>query len=287
MGGQQEAERHAALLLRQHVPRSPAPRSRHRLRRRRLPRQPGPGAGATRTGAARTRTRAIRCSPRRWTGRRPADQPTRHATTRTSSRSRRACPAPRRCTSRRGPAVRQLRRRQRRLVGLPRVHPRPHGAADHGRRRDTGALGRAQAGAIGEGWSDFYALDYLEEGGLEVDALGTSTCRRQYLDNRDGAASASGDRLRPQIDCQRPPGGGVGAGAGSPTATSPDRREGPEGARQRRDLGADAVGPARARSVPPATRRAHRHRAMRLSPPEPSFLDMRNAILQASSDERR
>ena len=58
----------------------------------------------------------------------------------------------------------------------------------------------------------------------------------------------------------------------------PARRAG--GPRRRRDLGADAVGPAhRCSTSGPA--RAVITEAMRLSPAEPSFLDMRNAILRA------
>ena len=54
--------------------------------------------------------------------------------------------------------------------------------------------------------------------------------------------------------------------------------------RRRRDLGADAVGPAR-RALGSAEARRRRSRgAMRLTPPEPSFLDARNAILQLAAD---
>ena len=58
------------------------------------------------------------------------------------------------------------------------------------------------------------------------------------------------------------------------------------GPRRRRDLGADAVGPARGARLERRPRGSSRA-AMELSPTNPSFLDVRNAILQADLVDRR
>jgi extracellular elastinolytic metalloproteinase len=158
-----------------------------------------------------------------------------------------------------------------------------------------GALNSAQAGAMGEGWSDFYALDYLVARGLQTDASGTPDVRfARYLDN------ATGELMRYQsIDCDA-----------SSTSPSPACRAAPgsagAGAFTYADFGKIEAGPevhadgeiwgqtlwsmraaliARYPTGGVARSRRYITQAMRLSPPEPSFLDMRNAILEASPDE--
>ena len=74
--------------------------------------------------------------------------------------------------------------------------------------------------------------------------------------------------------------------AASPTATTAGSGRRARDPRRRRDLGADAVGPAR-RALGSAEARARDHGAMRLTPPEPSFLDARNAILQSPPTRRQ
>ena len=66
-----------------------------------------------------------------------------------------------------------------------------------------GALNTAQAGALGEGLSDYYAMDYLVAQGLHVDDPDEPDVRLgQYLDNgASGAAPLPAARLR----AARPP----------------------------------------------------------------------------------
>ena len=129
-----------------------------------------------------------------------------------------------------------------------------------------GALSTAQAGAIGEGTSDFYALDYLVDEGLTADGAGADVRLATYLNDPEG--------LRLQaID--------------TPAATGANFAEFGDGGAEVHDDGEIwaqtlwdlrtllGVGPARAVIT----------EAMRLSPPEPSFLDMRNAILLAHAGD--
>ena len=103
------------------------------------------------------------------------------------------------------------RRRQRRVAGLPRGHPRPHRAA-RDRRAGLGALTAPSPAPSREGTSDFYALDYLV-------GAGTRRTRRQ-LGEYLGDWCATGHRRRPRS-------------AYGPSPASRTRR---------RDLGTDAVG---------------------------------------------
>jgi extracellular elastinolytic metalloproteinase len=146
------------------------------------------------------------------------------------------------------------------------------------------ALSSAQAGAMSEGWSDFYAMDFLVAEG-QPDAPGTADVRLgRYLDNNTGA------RVRVQpIDCSAaspapcPSGGGA---AGSGYFTYKDFGQISTGGPEFHDDGEiwaqtlwslrEALGVAKARR--------YITNGMRLSPLEPSFLDMRNAILEASTD---
>ncbi len=116
------------------------------------------------------------------------------------------------------------------------------------------ALNDRSRAAMGEGWSDFYAKDLLVEpvpgrrhGGARrgrhgrVPRLGAALDPTQPLDCPVGAAADA---------C--PGAGRTPAPAATPTATSAVA-DGPRGPRRRRDLGRDAVGPARrgrARSRP-------------------------------------
>ena len=146
----------------------------------------------------------------------------------------------------------------------------------------AGALNSPQAGAMGEGWSDWYAKDFLVAQFPELDtgaageiAHGRLHGRRAELDCARRRSTARSARRR------RLPGHGHGRRGRLHLrrlrASIDAARRGPL---RRRDLGADAVGPADRGRL-----RARRARlvtaGMRLSPPEPSFLDMRNAILLA------
>jgi extracellular elastinolytic metalloproteinase len=168
-----------------------------------------------------------------------------------------------------------------------------------------GALNTAQAGAMGEGWSDFYAMDYLEEKSLEQDDSGVADVRLgRYLDNASGALvrfqPIDCDPALPTAEC---PAGSTEAGpspAGTGAYTYDDfGRIDPEGPEVHYDgeiwaqtlwsLRTDLIDaydrdPADMNNGIARTRR-YVTKAMRLSPPEPSFLDMRNALLEASPNE--
>ncbi|HXV32663.1 MAG TPA: M36 family metallopeptidase [Gaiellaceae bacterium] len=145
-----------------------------------------------------------------------------------------------------------------------------------------GALDAFQSGAMGEGWSDWYAMDYLVDEGYAPDtaAAGEVTLDR-YLGNGQRTLRTEG------LDCP----------AGSADAACPGGDDTGNGGYTFGDMGhvwsggaevhadgeiwaqtlwdlRDAVGVADARFLVTE--------GMRLSPRNPSFLDMRNAILQAN-----
>jgi extracellular elastinolytic metalloproteinase len=153
------------------------------------------------------------------------------------------------------------------------------------------ALFTAQAGAMGEAWSDWYAFDALDRDANLADAPGVADVRLAAYQTGDH------DLLRSQpIDC---PVGAEPACPGSPTAGAGGYTFG--------DLGKVAGFPevhadgeiwgqtlwqlrdaliadhGRAAGIARAERLVTD--AMRLSPPEPSFLDQRNAILQADAND--
>ena len=135
---------------------------------------------------------------------------------------------------------------------------------------------------MGEAWSDWYAMDFLVNEGLFKDTAAAGDA----ADRRVRRRPATPIRTQP-IDC--PVGstsaacpGTPGAGPGGYTYGDFGRiiRARPRGARRRRDLGRDPVGPAQARSGSKTTESLVT-RAMELSPANPSFLDERNSILAA------
>ncbi len=140
-------------------------------------------------------------------------------------------------------------------------------------------LGGAQAGAMGEGWSDWYAEDFLAAQGLEKDTPANGEIRV-------GKYWTAGGTIRSQpLDCA------VGAPAtacpGTPATHSGGYTYGDYGrlsgfaeAHDDGEIWAEtlwdlrtAVGSAKAESL--------LTRAMELTPASPSFLDERNSILQA------
>ena len=143
-------------------------------------------------------------------------------------------------------------------------------------------LGDVQAGAMGEAWSDWYAMDYLEAQGLQADRRGTADI---VLFQYDGAGTAV-DRTEP-LDCKvgdasaACTGGATGHTGGYTYADygqvigSPEvHADGEIWSQTLWDL-RDALGSARTESLVT--------RAMELSPTNPSFLDERNAILTADN----
>ncbi|HET9214111.1 MAG TPA: M36 family metallopeptidase [Gaiellaceae bacterium] len=146
-----------------------------------------------------------------------------------------------------------------------------------------GALDAFQSGSMGEGWSDFYALDYLVGEGLAPDtaASGEVTLDR-YLGNERPTIRTEG------LDCPVEPAsadcpGGDDTGAEGGYTLGDMGRICWCGAEVHADgeIWAQTLWDLRqAAGVPDA--RFLVTEAMRLSPPNPSFLDMRNAILQAN-----
>ena len=141
-------------------------------------------------------------------------------------------------------------------------------------------LGGGQAGAMGEAWSDWYAMDYLVNQGLEPDT-------KTIGDVRIGRYLTAGSTIRSEpLDC--PVGtaaaicdGGVNTGTGGYTygdyahvssRGTEVHADGEIWAQTLWDL-RTAIGSKKAESLVT--------RAMELSPANPSFLDERNSILQA------
>ena len=145
-----------------------------------------------------------------------------------------------------------------------------------------GALDAFQSGAMGEGWSDWYAMDYLVEQGFAPDtAAGGEVTLDRYLGNEEPTIRTEG------LDCPVAP---VTAACQGGVATGTD------GGYTLGDMGLIASGGAEVHAdgeiwaqtlwdlrgtVGGSTARELVTEGMRLSPDNPSFLDMRNAILQA------
>jgi hypothetical protein len=153
------------------------------------------------------------------------------------------------------------------------------------------ALFTAQAGAMGEAWSDWYAFDALDRDDNLADAPGVPDVRL--------AAYETGDRdvLRSQpIDC---PVGADPACPGTPTAGAGGYTFGDLGkvagfaeVHADGEIWAQTLWQLRDALIADHGRAAGIARAerlvtdaMRLSSPEPSFLDQRNAILQADAND--
>jgi extracellular elastinolytic metalloproteinase len=144
----------------------------------------------------------------------------------------------------------------------------------------AGALNSAQSGAMGEAWSDFYAKDYLNTEGLQPDTAAPGEVDMGiYVD-------ATPHQIRNQgLDC--PVGSSSPACPGTPTAgpggfTYGDFGRVVDGPEVHNDgeIWAETLWDLRARTSPAISEEIVTE-GMRLSPPEPSFLDMRNAIIQA------
>ena len=146
-----------------------------------------------------------------------------------------------------------------------------------------GAVNSAQAGAMGEGWGDWYAKDFIvgqfpsldSAAAGEIDMgdyidLVAHSIRRQALDCPVSTSTVAG--------CQSVvgPGGFTYGDFGKVNGEPEVHGDGEIWAQTLWDL-RTAIGATNARRLIT--------QGMRLSPPEPSFLDMRNAILQADAAE--
>jgi extracellular elastinolytic metalloproteinase len=143
-------------------------------------------------------------------------------------------------------------------------------------------LGAAEAGAMGEAWSDWYALDFLVNHGFQTDTAAPGELRI-------GPYVAWGnDLIRTQpLDCPANGGGGAcpgGAGTGPGGYTYGDYAKviGRPEVHADGEIWGETLWDLRA-AVGSPTAESLVTRAMELSPANPSFLDMRNAILQADT----
>ncbi|HEY6891418.1 MAG TPA: M36 family metallopeptidase [Solirubrobacter sp.] len=152
-----------------------------------------------------------------------------------------------------------------------------------------GALNSPQAGAMGEGWSDWYAKDFLVFQFASLDSAAAGDVDMgEYVD-------ASPHRLRSQgLDCPvnvvavACPGAGD-AGPGGYTYGDFGKIAGDTEVHADGEIWAETLWDLRG-AVGSADARRLITEGMRLSPPEPSFLDERNAILladQAAGGARR
>jgi extracellular elastinolytic metalloproteinase len=143
-------------------------------------------------------------------------------------------------------------------------------------------LGNVQAGAMGEGWSDWYAMDYLVKQGLQQDRAGKVDVR---LFRYDGVG-VNFDRTEP-LDCavgstaRLCNGGDTGHRGGYTYADYGKVAGGPE-VHGDGEIWAQTLWDLRHRLGSGKTE-ALVTRAMELAPSNPSFLDMRNAILVADT----
>ena len=150
----------------------------------------------------------------------------------------------------------------------------------------SGALSSAQAGAMGEGWSDWYALDLLVDEGLlarRAAAQARSTSAPTSTTCRTRCASRA-------LDCPVavPTGcpGSEGADAGGFTyGDFGEIVDGPD-VHADGEIWAETLWDLRT-AVGSDTAQALITEGMRMAPPEPSFLDMRDAILAAESRPSR
>jgi extracellular elastinolytic metalloproteinase len=144
-----------------------------------------------------------------------------------------------------------------------------------------GALDSPQSGAMGEAWSDWYAMDFLVEQGFAPDtAADGEVILDRYVGNGGGTLRSEGlDCPVGSVSASCPGSGGAGSGGytygdfGNILGDPEVHADGEIWGQTLWDL-RTAVGVSDARFLVTE--------GMRLSPPNPSFLDMRNAILQAN-----
>jgi extracellular elastinolytic metalloproteinase len=141
-------------------------------------------------------------------------------------------------------------------------------------------LGSAEAGAMGEAWSDWYAMDFLVAQGFQADTAASGELRIGHY------VGAGQDLIRTQpLDCPAGGGGsacpgGAATGAGGFTYGDYGKVIGRPEVHADGEIWGEALWDLRS-AVGFATAESLVTRAMELSPANPSFLDMRNSILQA------
>ncbi|HSK15218.1 MAG TPA: M36 family metallopeptidase [Gaiellaceae bacterium] len=147
-----------------------------------------------------------------------------------------------------------------------------------------GALDRHQSRAMGEGWSDWYALDFLADDGFAEDDLlvDGEVLVGRHVDNGER-------RIRTQgLDCPVAsaapgcPGGHDTAGGGYTYGDLGSIAAGGPQVHADGEIWAETLWELRA-EVGVSDARYLVTQGMRESPPNPSFLDLRNAMLQANT----
>ncbi|PZS25601.1 MAG: hypothetical protein DLM59_19915 [Pseudonocardiales bacterium] len=143
-------------------------------------------------------------------------------------------------------------------------------------------LGNVQAGSMGEAWSDWYAMDYLVAQHLQTETPADGDI---VMFQYDGAGVAL-DRTEP-VDCSvgsKSPKcrGTVGAGRGGYTYGDFGKVRGRPEVHSDGEIWAQTLWDLRA-ALGSKLSESLVTRAMELSPANPSFLDMRNSILQADT----
>ena len=141
-------------------------------------------------------------------------------------------------------------------------------------------LGNIQAGSMGEAWSDWYAMDYLVDTGQFTDTAAEGELRvGEYVGAGAGSHPDPADGLRGRLDvpeCHGTPGAGPGGytyGDFGKIIGGPEvHADGEIWGETLWDL-RKALGSENAEGLVT--------RAMELSPANPSYLDMRNSIIQA------
>jgi hypothetical protein len=154
-------------------------------------------------------------------------------------------------------------------------HEYTHGLS----HRLSHGLNSLQSDAMGEGWSDWYALDYLVQHGLETDGPAANDLQlATYL--FPGGLRSQGTDCRPAdvADC---PGLGS-AGAGGYTYGDFGRVAPPAAEHDNGEIWGQTLWDLRTAIGAPDARRLITT-GMRLSVANPSMLEMRNAILQADT----
>jgi extracellular elastinolytic metalloproteinase len=160
-----------------------------------------------------------------------------------------------------------------------------------------GGLAGAQSGAMGEAWSDWYALDFLARDGLITDGAQVGDVKvGAYVDNGSNLIRSQPADCPPDegsADCpgfaETGPGGYTYADFGLIAIGEPGGVKLPE-VHADGEIWGQTLWQLRQRLVARygqagGSDRAERYvtGGMRLGPPSPSFLDQRNAILQAST----
>lgn len=164
-------------------------------------------------------------------------------------------------------------------------HEYAHGLTNRLVTGGTGAstLNSFHANSMGEGWSDFYAMDYLFDQGLDTGDTGTDG--EVVLGFYITGGQVSSDLRSEPLDCAvnsasgACPGGNTGRNGGYHLGDMGSVINGPE-VHADGEIWAQTLWQLRQTIGEDPARRVITD-GLRLSPPDPSFLDMRNAILQA------